>query len=164
MHKLEDMLKMLECAAHDELEKGPRNVNTDEIGKVVDMIKDISNALYHLEVYHSIKGDYKMTPEMYREHDAEYYRDMDKKNGLRYYTEMDSKNEHWGKAGVDYKNLMEYISENQEGTPEEKQMIRKHVDKYMNATWEDLQKLIEHLDAEERTVIKAKMSTMLSRF
>lgn len=164
MHKLEDMLKILECSAYDEFQKGICNVNTDEMGKVVDMIKDISNALYHLEVYHNMKGDYHMTPEMYHEHNAEYYRDMDKEKGLRYYTEMDPKSEYWGKAGVDYKNLMEYISENQEGTPEEKQMVRTHVDKYMNASWEDLQKLIEHLDSEERTVIKAKMSTMLSRF
>lgn len=38
------------------------------------------------------RADYRMTPEMYREHDPRYYRDMDRKEGRMYYTEQVASN------------------------------------------------------------------------
>lgn len=163
LKKLECMLDMLADTAKCEFDKGIDNVDTSEMGEVIDMIKDLAKALYHLEVFYNMKGDYRMSPEMYREHDAEYYRDMDREHGIRYYTEMSEHDKYAGESCEDYMNLMKYIFENHMGTADEKQMVRTHVDKFMNSLWEDIQKLWEHLGSEERTVIKSKMTTMLSR-
>ena len=52
MH-IERIHKMLECLAEKslcEIEKGIDNVNTEEMGEVIDMIKDLSEAEYHATI------------------------------------------------------------------------------------------------------------------
>lgn len=52
MH-IERIHKMLECLAEKsscEIEKGIENVNTEEMGEVIDMIKDLSEAEYYATI------------------------------------------------------------------------------------------------------------------
>lgn len=52
MH-IERIHKMLECLAEKslcEIEKGIENVNTEEMGEVIDMIKDLSEAEYYAKI------------------------------------------------------------------------------------------------------------------
>ena len=52
MH-IERIHKMLECLAEKslcEIEKGIENVNTEEMGEVIDMIKDLSEAEYYADI------------------------------------------------------------------------------------------------------------------
>lgn len=52
MH-IERIHKMLECLAEKslcEIEKGIENVNTEEMGEVIDMIKDLSEAEYYAAI------------------------------------------------------------------------------------------------------------------
>lgn len=50
MEKLEGIEKQLVCCAESELAKGVECVNTQEMGEVIDMIKDISEAKYYCAV------------------------------------------------------------------------------------------------------------------
>lgn len=121
--------KLTECTK-SELAKGIENVDAKEMGEVVDMIKDLSEAKHYIveAMYKTTIGtameenaddygetwdengkrfyrrrdskgrfmysepmyyepNYRMTPEMYREHEPKYYRDMDRKDGRMYYSE-----------------------------------------------------------------------------
>jgi hypothetical protein len=82
------MVETLTEAACNELSQDIKCVNTDELGKVIDMIKDLADAEYHSLISKEMKeGEYRMTPEMFKEHSAEWYRDFDLQSGKRYYTE-----------------------------------------------------------------------------
>ncbi len=134
--------KLAECAKC-EVEKGIEQLNTEEMGAVTDMLKDLCEAEYYAreakemekeeedekkeneyflkmlkEEYGEEEGEkrfysgqprsrtsgrfmrrgdgrrrgyeeppyYHMNPEMYKEHDPEWYRDMDRASGKMYYT------------------------------------------------------------------------------
>lgn len=134
--------KLAECAKC-EVEKGIEQLNTEEMGAVTDMLKDLCEAEYYAreakemekeeedekkeneyflkmlkEEYGEEEGEkrfysgqprsrtsgrfmrrgdgrrrgyeeppyYHMSPEMYKEHDPEWYRDMDRVSGKMYYT------------------------------------------------------------------------------
>ena len=70
MH-IERIHKMQECLtekAVNELEKGVENVDTSEMGQVVDMIKDLAEAEYHSIISKAMKKA--------DEEEEEYYKDM----------------------------------------------------------------------------------------
>lgn len=130
--RIHEMIEKLTKCAEMEFEKGVENVDTKEMGDVVDIIKDLAEAEYYAKIskamdeaeygedydfggayeedmrkgyrgqprdsrgrYMSRRGGrrgyeepyYRMTPEMYKEHGAEYWRDMDKMDGRMYYTD-----------------------------------------------------------------------------
>ena len=45
--RMHDMIEKLSECAKSEFEKGIENVNTDEMGKVTDMLKDLAEAMYY---------------------------------------------------------------------------------------------------------------------
>jgi hypothetical protein len=45
--RMHDMIEKLSECAKSEFDKGIENVNTDEMGKVTDMLKDLAEALYY---------------------------------------------------------------------------------------------------------------------
>lgn len=68
--EIKDILGELVRVSHEEVEVGIDKVDTEEMCKVVDMIKDLSQALYYLSVVHAmengdpIKYDGVVEPEM----------------------------------------------------------------------------------------------------
>ena len=119
MH-IERIHKMLECLAEKslcEIEKGIENVNTEEMGEVIDMIKDLSEAEYYATITKAMNeaaeanimdryryADGRFAPKgkgkrrgydeppyyhMYPDdyEDTERMRDMDKKDLKRMYTD-----------------------------------------------------------------------------
>lgn len=61
MHRMKEMMEKLEEAAKCQFDKGIKCVDTDEMGKVIDMIKDCAMTLYYYSVYE------EMTEEKERE-------------------------------------------------------------------------------------------------
>lgn len=87
MH-IERMHKMQECLtekAVNELEKGIENVDTSEMGQVVDMIKDLAEAEYHSIISKAMKK----ADEEEEEYDKELLRSLKaeygEESGRRYY-------------------------------------------------------------------------------
>ena len=196
--------KLSECAK-SEMESGIENVDTCEMGKVVDMMKDLSEAMYYrtltkamdestseetLEMFERY-GDgrrfydkyryadgrfapkgrgtrrgydeppyYHMNPDMYREHEPEYWRDMDRKDGKMYYTEPITMESRYDKAKRGYE---ESKMAHKENTPEHKQAKMKDLEMYLKELSEDVTQLIADATPEERSMVKNKMQILTQK-
>lgn len=204
--RMHDMIECLsECAKH-EFSKGVENVDTCEMGKVTDMLKDLSEAMYYRTLTKAMEesendeimemfdryGDgrrfydhyryangrfapkghgtykrgydeppyYHMTPEMYREHDPKYYRDMDKSEGKMYYTEPMKAMSRYENAKRGYEESKQMHRDN---TPDDKQAKMKDLENYMKELSEDVAKLITDATPEEKSVVKNKMQVLMQK-
>ena len=196
--------KLSECAK-SEMESGIENVDTCEMGKVVDMMKDLSEAMYYrtltkamdestseetLEMFERYgdgrrfydkyryadgrfapkgRGTYRrgydepyyhMNPDMYREHEPEYWRDMDRKDGKMYYTEPITMESRYDKAKRGYE---ESKMAHKENTPEHKQAKMKDLEMYLKELSEDVTQLIADATPEERSMVKNKMQILTQK-
>lgn len=55
MHEIKNIMEKLEESVKSELDKGMECVDTDEMGKAIDMIKDCSMVLYYYTVYKQMR-------------------------------------------------------------------------------------------------------------
>lgn len=110
---------------------------------------------------------YHMTPEMYKEHAPEYWRDMDRDTlGKMYYTEphmggmenMPMRDAKEGRAGMKRKGYMEA---KEMGKDKVEKM--KNLEEYMKSMAEDLTEAIEGATPEERAMAKNKLSVLVSK-
>lgn len=195
--------KLSECAK-SEMESGIENVDTCEMGKVVDMMKDLSEAMYYrtltkamdesdteeiMEMFDKYGDDgkryydmwryksgrfapkgrgtrrgyeeppyYHMNPDMYREHDPEWYRDMDRKDGKMYYTEPITMESRYDKAKRMY---TETKAKHNSGSVEDKQLTLKEGEKMLNVIIDELMEMVSDATPEMKNMIKTKgMSAM----
>lgn len=202
---------MQECLtekAVSEFEKGIENVDTSEMGEVVDMIKDLAEAEYHSiiskamkkadeeeeeydkELLRSLKAEYgeesgrryydqyryangRFAPKgkgtyrrgyeeppyyhMYPE--AEHMRDMDRDYGKMYYTEPMSESG-YDRAKRNYTETKEMHKAN---TPEDKEHKMKSLDSYTKELASDITGMVADMSAEEKNLLRTKLSTLVSK-
>lgn len=216
-----------------EFDKGIENVNTAEMGKATDMLKDAAEAEYYARIAKAMekadsedeeadkhmlkqlkeeygeddgrryydnyrymrtgrfapKGrgtymprrgyetpiEYHMTPEMYREHDPEYYRDMDRDMGRMYYTETGMsgntgnssrtgmRDGREGRSGASRRSYIETKEMHPDNSQESKQMKMKELEKYMGELSGDITEMIAGASNEEKTMLKAKLQTLMQK-
>lgn len=216
-----------------EFDKGIENVNTSEMGKATDMLKDAAEAEYYARIAKAMekadnedeeadkhmlkqlkeqygeddgrryydnyrymrtgrfapKGrgsymprrgyetpiEYHMTPEMYREHDPEYYRDMDRNIGRMYYTETGMRENtgnpsrtgmrdgREGRSGMSRRSYMQTKEMHPDNSQESKQMKMKELEKYMGELSGDITEMIAGASNEEKTMLKAKLQTLMQK-
>ena len=103
---------------------------------------------------------YRMNPEMYREHDPEYWRDMDRKDGKMYYTEPITMESRYDKAKRGYE---ESKMTHKENTPESKQAKMKDLEMYLKELSEDVTQLLADATPEERSMVKNKMQVLTQK-
>lgn len=87
MH-IERMHEMIECLTETalcELDKGIENVNTEEMSKVIDMIKDLNEAEYHAIIVKGMKEADKEEEEYNKELLRELKSEYGEEFGRRYY-------------------------------------------------------------------------------
>ena len=216
-----------------EFDKGIENVNTSEMGKATDMLKDAAEAEYYARISKAMeeaekedeesqkymlkqlkeeygeddgrryydnyrymrtgrfapKGrgtymprrgyetpiEYHMTPEMYREHDPEYYRDMDRDMGRLYYTETGMRENtgnssrtgmrdgREGRSGMSRRSYMQTKEMHPDNSQESKQAKMKELEKYMGELSGDITEMIAGASNEEKTMLKTKLQTLVSK-
>ena len=216
-----------------EFDKGIENVNTAEMGKATDMLKDAAEAEYYARIAKAMedaekedeesqkyrlkqlkeeygeddgrryydnyrymrtgrfapKGrgtymprrgyetpiEYHMTPEMYREHDPEYYRDVDRNIGRMYYTETGMRGNtgnssrtgmrdgREGRSGASRRSYIETKEMHPDNSQESKQMKMKELEKYMGELSGDITEMIAGASNEEKTMLKAKLQTLMQK-
>ena len=216
-----------------EFDKGIENVNTAEMGKATDMLKDAAEAEYYARISKAMedaekedeesqkymlkqlkeeygeddgrryydnyrymrtgrfapKGrgtymprrgyetpiEYHMTPEMYREHDPEYYRDMDRDMGRMYYTETGMsgntgnssrtgmRDGREGRSGMSRRSYMQTKEMHPDNSQESKQAKMKELEKYMSDLGVDMAEMIKDMTPEERTLAKTKLTTLVQK-
>ncbi len=131
---------------------------------------------------------YHMTPEMYRQHDPEYYRDMDREDGRMYYTDKgtmprpggmeranstsagrrhyggdDGRDSREGRSGMMRRSYIESKEMHNGNSPEEKQHKLKELEKYMSELGTDISEMISGSSAEEKTLLKTKLQTLVQK-
>lgn len=118
----------------------------------------------------------RMTPEMYREMDYDYLRDLDReKYGRMYYTEPDrkpkDKDAHEGeypdyRAGRSWKNRRTYMETKEAhmgNTAADKQIKVQELERYMNELSSDIVEMIADATNEEKTMLKQKLETLKNK-
>lgn len=228
----EKLAEAIKC----EFEKGIDKVNTTEMGKATDMLKDAAEAEYYARIAKAMedaekedeesqkymlkqlkeeygeddgrryydnyrymrtgrfapKGrgtymprrgyetpiEYHMTPEMYREHDPEYYRDMDRDMGRMYYTETGMRGNmgnssrtgnsgmrdgREGRSGMSRRSYMQTKEMHPDNSQESKQAKMKELEKYMGELSGDITEMIAGASNEEKTMLKAKLQTLMQK-
>ena len=205
---------MIECLtekALGELDKGVENVNTEEMGEAVDMIKDLCEAEYKAVIVKSMKKADEEEEEYNKEllralkdeygeeggrryydeyrykttgryapkgkgtyvgrrgyEEPPYYhmypdRDMDREYGRMYYTEPTAT--HTSESGYDRAKRMytETKEMHKANTPEDKEHKMKALDGYIKELGGDITQLIGDMTAEERNLMRTKLSTLVSK-
>ena len=100
--------------------------------------------------------------------DMEYMRDMDKDMGRMYYTEpvvSDNGSSHTIESGYDRakRNYTETKEMHKANTPEDKEHKMKALDEYIKELGGDITQLIGDMTAEERNLMRTKLSTLVSK-
>lgn len=100
--------------------------------------------------------------------DPEYMRDMDKGMGRMYYTEpvvTDNNSSHTFESGYDRakRNYTETKEMHKNNTPEDKEHKMKALDGYIKELGGDITQLIGDMTAEERNLMRTKLSTLVSK-
>ena len=182
MGEVADIIKDL-CEA-EYYAKISKAMDESEYGEDYDLDGPMDDKRYYRGQPRDSMGRYKrrgyeMTPEMYRNHDPEYWRDMDKREGRMYYTGGGSMStsgsggtRNYGGTGRDYRegrsgerrrSYMETKEMNKGNSPEEKQRKMKELETYAKELAEDVTEMISDASSEEKSMLKAKLQTLVQK-
>jgi hypothetical protein len=103
MERLKHMKESLMCCL--EAQMGHlESVDAKEMGEVVDMVKDLEEAMY----YHAITKAMEEKEKSGDQHHYTEYRDMDRPNGRMYYSESPNGNMGTSAENTNSRNYMEW--------------------------------------------------------
>lgn len=153
------------------------SVDAKELGEAVDMIKDLSEAIYYCTITESMEKNDKEKEKYYP---VDYYRDMDKPYGHMYYTDSHgvshpSANMPTGSQGTrnypieirDYREgrspitRKTYMERKMHGSGKEVQI--QELEKYMHELTNDIMEMLEGASTEEKQMLKSKISTLATK-
>lgn len=205
--RMHEMIEKLSECAKTQFEKGIDHVDTCEMGKVIYMMKDLSEAMYYrtltkamedsdsdevLEMFERYgdsgrryydhyryadgrfapKGHgtyrrgyeeppyYHMTPEM-------YHRDMDRDMGRMYYTEptmnTSMRDSREGRSGMSRRAYMENKELHKANTTADKEAKVRDLNTYMTELATDMSEIINDATPEEKSVLKSKLSALVTK-
>ena len=168
-----------------------QNVDTKELGEVVDMIKDLEEAMYYCSIVKAMeegqeKEKYERmhySPMMYY---PEYPRDIDRNGGRMYYTGTDSSggrgstgsggNNARGGGTRGYSDMTEVRDPKEGRSPmsrrtymEGKQMQHgkevqmKELEKYLQELSQDVTEMIQDATPEEKQMLQQKISILATK-
>lgn len=110
---------------------------------------------------------YHMMPEDYKAHDAEWYRDMDRKSkNVMYYSEpvrmdgMKHEESRYDKAKRGYEETKAIHKGN---TPEDKQITMREAEKMLNVVFDEIDEMLEDAPQELKNMVKTKGMTRFQK-
>lgn len=161
-------------------------VDTEELGDVIDMIKDLEEAIYYCSVTKAMEES--------ESSQSTYRRDMDKEEGRMYYTNrnnqpISNKNSSNGSNGrisdsshdsayyEEYDYDMTYQRDEREGKSpltrktymeskslhKDKNTQMKELEKYMQELTSDITEMIQGATAEEKQLLQSKIATLATK-
>ena len=109
---------------------------------------------------------YRMTPDMYREHEPRYYRDMDRSDGRMYYTETGDMNRP-GNSESSYDRAKRMYTEtkntHRDNSTESKQAKMRELEQYTKELAEDVTQLLTDMTQEEKALLKSRMQVLMQK-
>ena len=167
------------------------SVDTKELGEAIDMIKDLSEAIYYCTITESMeksdkeKKEYPITyPVEYRYYPTDYnryYRDMDREYGNMYYTDHtmnnskgEGRNRQTSEESHNYPIELRDYREGRSPITRKTYMERKmhgggkeaqiqELEKYMQELSSDTTEMIEGASPEEKQILKTKISALATK-
>ena len=167
------------------------SVDAKELGEAMDMIKDLSEAIYYCTITESMeksdkeKKEYPMNEYRYYPVDYNrYYRDMDREYGNMYYTDyamnnggsrnyQDGNRQTPGESRnypIELRDYREgrspmtrktYMERKMHGGGKEAQMHE--LEKYMQELSSDITEMIDGASPEEKQILKTKISALATK-
>lgn len=173
-----DIIKDLVCYDKDKkiIEAMDEAEESEEAMKYIEMYEDYPERKGYRGQPRDSKGRYmsrrrmgyeepmRMMPEMNREHDAEYYRDMDRTDGRMYYSGSGSQGGSQGRdsrEGRSGQMRRSYIESKENGKDKGEKM--KSLEEYMKSIAEDITEAIEGASPEERSMTKQKLQMLTQK-
>lgn len=153
MHKLKCLEDTLVKAVQSQMNNLDR-VDTKELGEVIDMIKDLEQAIYYCSISKAMEEDgnrryYTEKMSMMDDDYDTYYKEMDK------YYERDERE---GKSPLTRKKYMEakeaHIA---------KDMQMKELEKYIQDLGSDITEMIKDMTPEEKQMLQQKIATLATK-
>ena len=154
-----------------------RNADAQELGEVIDMVKDMEEAIYYCTITKAMEENKE--EEKYRKHYREYLprevyypsewdRDVDKKFGRMYFTDpsqpihssylSEFRDVREGRSPISRKMYME-SKEMHKGTPQQ----MKELEKYIQELSQDIIEMIKDATPEEKVMLQQKLSTLATK-
>lgn len=154
-----------------------RNADAQELGEVIDMVKDMEEAIYYCAITKAMEENKE--EEKYRKHYGEYLprevyypsewgRDVDKKFGRMYFTDpsqpihssypSEFRDVREGRSPISRKMYME-SKEMHKGTPQQ----MKELEKYIQELSQDIVEMIKDATPEEKVMLQQKLSTLATK-
>lgn len=167
MERLKHMKESLMCCLEAQLGH-LEEVDAKEMGEVVDMVKDIEEAMYYHTITKAMEGK-----------EDWHYRDMDKSNGRMYYREPSmggfTGNPDIARSYVDWEEPMSrdkregrspmsrktYMEAKEMHHPKTTQM--KELEKYLQELSADVVEMIQDASPEEKAFLEKKISALATR-
>lgn len=165
------------------------SVDTKELGEAMDMIKDLSEAIYYCTITESMEKSDKEKKEYpieryYPIDYNRYYRDMDRDYGNMYYTDQnmnDNRNRGYQDGNrqtpgesrnypIELRDYREgrspitrknYMERKMHGGAKEAQMYE--LEKYMQELTSDITEMIEGASTEEKQMLQKKISALATK-
>lgn len=163
------------------------SVNTKELGEVVDMVKDLSEAIYYCTITEAMEGKDKKNEEHHHHYTQNYYtRDMDRNNGRMYYSEMpmyynegnSSSSPNGSNSAINYSELeypmmrdkregrspmsrKSYMESKEMHQPKTTQM--KELEKYLQELSSDIVEMIHDASPEEKSFMEKKIQSLATK-
>lgn len=154
-----------------------RNADAQELGEVIDMVKDMEEAIYYCTITKAMEENKEEAK--YRKHYEEYIprevyypsewdRDVDKKFGRMYFTDSSQptrssypsefRDVREGRSPISRKMYME-SKEMHKGTPQQ----MKELEKYIQELSQDIVEMIKDATPEEKVMLQQKLSTLATK-
>lgn len=154
-----------------------RNADTQELGEVIDMVKDMEEAIYYCTITKAMEESKE--EEKYRRHYGDYLprevyypfemeRDTDRHFGRMYYTDpsqpirssypSEFRDVREGRSPMSRKMYME-SKEMHKGTPQQ----MKELEKYIQELSQDIVEMIKDATPEEKVMLQQKLSTLATK-
>ena len=153
-------------------------VDTEELGDVIDMVKDLEEAIYYCTITKAMEGKEKQGDQY---HYTEY-RDMDRPQGRMYYSEPSGSNMgafagntnsnrsymEWDyptmrdkREGRSYMSRKTYMEAKEMHQPKTTQM--KELEKYLQELSTDITEMIADASPEEKSFLEKKISALATK-
>lgn len=163
--RLKHMKETLMCAVEMQLcELG--EVDTEELGEAIDMIKDLEEAIYYCTVTEAMTSPQKIEK---RDHHQDYddsrmYYDSSSQSGGRsnsqYGYRMEDNEPHWRdeREGHSYENRRMYMEAKEMKKDKAYQM--RELEKYMQELSQDITDMIADASVDEKAYLEKKISAL----
>ena len=123
-------------------------VNTQEMGEVIDMIKDLEESIYYCTIVEAMTGDSNYN----------YYRDIDQNQGRMYYSGNDLRDTKEGRSPMIRRTYME-----SKEMHKDKNSQMQELERYTRELSADVIDMIRGSSPEEKQILQRKLNEIASQ-